>query len=73
MPTTANPIDALTLDFLTWIHDAPRRRDEVLSAWRSSCPRLTVWEDALAERLVQVGSDGNVAVTARGRARLFVP
>ncbi|GIL39716.1 hypothetical protein [Roseiterribacter gracilis] len=71
--TLANPIDSLTLDFLAWIHAGQRSRDDVLSAWRSSCPRLTVWEDALAERLVQVEPTGRVALTERGRARMFVP
>jgi hypothetical protein len=70
---TANPIDALTLDFLAWVYAEPRKRDEVLSAWKSSCPRLTVWEDALADSLVQVEHDGRVALTPRGRARMFVP
>jgi hypothetical protein len=69
----ANPIDALTLDFLAWIHADPRTRDDVLSSWRSSCPRLTVWEDALADTLVRVDPSGHVALTERGRARMFVP
>jgi hypothetical protein len=69
----ANPIDSLTLDFLAWIHTGRRKRDDVLSAWRSSCPRLTVWEDALADSLVRVEPSGQVALTERGRARMFVP
>jgi hypothetical protein len=69
----ANPIDALTLDFLSWIYAGPRTREDVLSSWRSSCPRLTVWEDALADELVRVDPSGHVALTERGRARMFVP
>lgn len=39
-------VDALILDLLEWIGPGPRRYDEVLEAWRTSCPRLPVWEDA---------------------------
>jgi hypothetical protein len=46
-----------------------------MDAWRSSCPRFTVWEDALADHLIQVESDGpcrqmEVTLTPRGRALL---
>ena len=36
----------LILDFLEWLAPAPRSYGEVVEAWRTSCPRLTVWEDA---------------------------
>ena len=36
----------LVLDFLEWIAARPRPYSEVMDAWRTSCPRLTVWEDA---------------------------
>ena len=39
-------VDALVLDLLEWIGPAPRPYDEVLDAWRTSCPRLPVWEEA---------------------------
>ena len=39
-------VDALVLDLLEWIGAAPRPYDEVLDAWRTSCPRLPVWEEA---------------------------
>jgi hypothetical protein len=42
----ADPIDALILDLLEWIGPRPRAYAEVLDAWRTSCPRLPVWEDA---------------------------
>ena len=75
--TAAPPIGALTRDFLCWLASAPRTYDETMTAWRSSCPRLTVWEDALADGFVRVergsgGSMGRAAVvlTRRGRAAL---
>lgn len=38
------------IQFLQWSADRPRRREDVMEAWRSSCPRFPVWEDACAER-----------------------
>jgi hypothetical protein len=39
--------EALVLDLVEWLAPAPRPYAEVLETWRTSCPRLTVWEDAL--------------------------
>jgi hypothetical protein len=39
-------VDALILDLLEWVGPAARPYDEVMEAWRTSCPRLPVWEDA---------------------------
>ena len=39
-------VDTLILDLLAWLGPAPRPYDEVMEAWRTSCPRLPVWEDA---------------------------
>jgi hypothetical protein len=38
--------DPLVLDFVEWVAREPRVYAEVVAAWRTSCPRLTVWEDA---------------------------
>jgi hypothetical protein len=54
-----------TLELLTWIAARPRTYAEAIDAWRTSCPRHAVWEDALADGLVQV-VDGRVILTARG-------
>ncbi len=43
MPDT---LESLVLDLLEWIDRTPRPYAEVLDAWRTSCPRLPVWEDA---------------------------
>lgn len=37
----------LILDFLAWIEPGNRSYGEVMEAWRTSCPRLPVWEDAV--------------------------
>ena len=39
--------DALVLDLVEWIGRGPRPYSEVIETWRTSCPRLTIWEDAV--------------------------
>src|SRR5262245_38891226 len=58
---------ALMIQFLTWIADRPRSRGDVMEAWRSTCPRLSVWEDAVIDGLVQIDPASRVTVTERGR------
>ncbi|MCC7272568.1 MAG: hypothetical protein IT561_07865 [Alphaproteobacteria bacterium] len=55
--------------FLSWIARRPRSYEETMDAWRSHCPRLSVWEDATSEGLVRIGNR-QVELTARGRAVL---
>ena len=38
--------DPLVLDFVEWIAREPRPYAEVVGTWKTSCPRLTIWEDA---------------------------
>lgn len=38
--------DPLVLDFVEWVARAPRAYAEVIATWKTSCPRLTIWEDA---------------------------
>jgi len=42
----SDTVGALVLDLLEWIGPDARPYAEVIDAWRTSCPRLTVWEDA---------------------------
>ena len=62
----------LMVQFLAWIAERPRSHDDVMDAWRSSCPRFPVWEDALVEGLIRYepGSRRMVALTPKGRAHL---
>jgi hypothetical protein len=66
----------LTLLFLSWIAERPRTYPEAMDAWRTSCPRLSIWEDAIIDGLVAVGRDDKpdgaktVALTPRGQAAL---
>ena len=43
----ADTADPLLLDFIEWIAREPRLYSEVIATWRTSCPRLTIWEDAV--------------------------
>ncbi len=67
-------VDALVLDLLEWIGPAPRSYDEVLDAWRTSCPRLPVWEEANERGFVvrrhQAGVGVLISVSAAGRDHL---
>jgi hypothetical protein len=60
----------LTIDFLAWLNAAPRSYAEVMDVWRTSCPRLTIWEDALDAGLVmhvrRPGEPAMVGVTEKG-------
>jgi hypothetical protein len=40
-------INPLVFDLLEWLAISPRPYAEVMDAWRTSCPRLTIWEDAV--------------------------
>jgi hypothetical protein len=60
---------ALVLDLLEWLAAAPRPYADVMAAWRTSCPRLPVWEDAVDGGLV-VEEGAVVRVSARGLAML---
>jgi hypothetical protein len=61
--------DAPTVELLTWISERRRTYGETIEAWRSHCPRLTVWEDALVAGLVCVVRD-EVVLTPLGRTAL---
>ena len=62
-------LDAPVLQLLEWLAERPRGYGETIEAWRSSCPRLTTWEDALADGLVRVRG-GRVELTPHGEDSL---
>lgn len=70
----SDPVDALIVDLLEWIGPRPRPYAEVLDAWRTSCPRLPVWEEANARGYIEhchdAGRAATVAVSAAGREHL---
>ncbi|HZL01027.1 MAG TPA: hypothetical protein VFC47_14140 [Caulobacteraceae bacterium] len=68
------PTEALIGDFVAWLASGPRPYAEVMEVWRTSCPRLTVWEDAVDRGLVARRHDGDgrvcVGLTEVGQALL---
>jgi D-3-phosphoglycerate dehydrogenase len=63
MPDT---VESLILDLLEWIGSRDRTYEEVMDAWRTSCPKLPVWEDANDRGLVAI-VHGRVRLTDAGR------
>ena len=71
----ADPTRALTLQLLQSLAERPPPYAEVLETWRTSCPRLSIWEDACIDGLVDCAPESPpelqlVTVSARGRALL---
>jgi hypothetical protein len=70
----AQTADPLVLDFVEWIAREPRAYSEVIEIWRTSCPRLTIWEDAAdrgyVARETKAGLGLVVKVTERGKELL---
>ena len=70
----ADTLHPLVLDLVEWVAKEPRSYSEVLEAWRTSCPRLAVWEEALdrayVARGVASGCRAVVRVTDLGRSFL---
>ena len=66
----ADSMDALVLDLVEWIAREPRLYSEVIETWRTSCPRLTIWEDAVdrgfVTREAATGAFVKVAITEDG-------
>jgi hypothetical protein len=67
-------VDALILDLLEWIGTESRPYTEVIEAWRTSCPRLPVWEEAnergFLEHHREPGCRTCVSVSTLGREYL---
>src|SRR4026207_135024 len=68
-----SPPSALTLELLDWIGERPRTYGETMAAWRTSCPRMPIREDASSDGLVMVPSgsgdpnEAPVCLTPLGR------
>jgi hypothetical protein len=62
-------VEALIVDLLQWLAERDRTHEEAMNAWRTSCPRLPVWEDANDLGFVAI-KQGIVSITSQGRAFL---
>jgi hypothetical protein len=65
----------LMLEFLSWISSRRRTYAEAMNAWQTTCPRHTIWEDAIIGGLVQMSraetvDEPEVTLTPRGKAYL---
>jgi D-3-phosphoglycerate dehydrogenase len=66
--------EALILDLLEWVGAEERGYVETMDAWRTSCPRLPVWEEANDRGLVTRKFERGCAVvqlTEAGRELLL--
>jgi hypothetical protein len=69
------PVSLSIVEFLNWVSSRPRTYAETMEAWRSTCPRNSVWEDALIGGLIQIETgctmnQSKVILTPRGRSIL---
>lgn len=71
----SEPAELLMEEFLHWIAARPRCYGNVMEAWRTSCPRLPVWEMAMGQGLVRINhsprtamADCPVVLTEAGQA-----
>jgi hypothetical protein len=71
-PAIPPSVSLLTVQFLAWLADRPRTYADVMEAWRSTCPRISVWEDCFVDGLVRYdgGPSRTVTLTPQGRAVL---
>ncbi len=68
-------MSTLLVELLAWVAARPRTYSETMEAWRTSCPRMPVWEDATDGGFVEIVHGAGlqqliVRLTASGRAML---
>ena len=77
---TDTVVEALVLDLLDWLESGERTYTEVMDAWRTSCPRLPIWEEANdrglianeyrgGRELIRLTSAGRFLLKRRGRSQ----
>ena len=72
----SDAVTPLLRDLLAWVAIVDRPYEDVMEAWRTSCPRLPVWEEAVDRGLVAQVRDGRAAlvrITGAGRTFLAAP
>jgi hypothetical protein len=66
-------VENLLLDLVEWVGRRERTYQETMEAWRTSCPRLPVWEEASERGFVEVVSaNGRSIVRATSAGLAFV-
>jgi hypothetical protein len=69
----ADTVESLILDLIDFVASKDRTYEEVIDAWRTSCPRLPVWEEANDRGLIAPANQNGCSIirrTAAGRALL---
>lgn len=66
------PSISLTVQFLEWLAAHPRTYAEVMEVWRTSCPRLSIWEDACIAGLVDTASNDATRFVPSAKGREFL-
>lgn len=66
--------EPLVLDLVEWVAKAPRTYEDVMEAWRTSCPRLPIWEDSVDRGLVErnFSASGNIYIVATDSGRALL-
>jgi len=69
----SDTVDNLVLDLVEWVERSERTYQETMDAWRTSCPRLPVWEDACDRGFVQgVNTNAGLVVRATPQGLAFL-
>jgi hypothetical protein len=73
-PPVTDTLVPLVLDLVEWVDKEPRLYSEAIEIWRTSCPRLAVWEDAFERgyvtRVSSPDQSAMVMTTASGQRLL---
>ena len=73
MPTMTDTVEALILDLIEWVELKERTYEETMDAWRTSCPRFPVWEEANERGLVERAvANGRLVVRATPGGMAFL-
>ncbi len=70
----SDDIEALVIDLVEWVAREPRSYAEVFDTWRTSCPRLPIWEEACDRGLVarRISSSGSAIVVVTDAGQRFL-
>jgi hypothetical protein len=64
---------SLILDLLEWLSARDRSYEEVMDGWRTSCPKLPVWEDANDRGLIAMEElKGRCVVRITGSGQILL-
>jgi hypothetical protein len=69
----SDTVENLILDLVEWVGRKERTYQETMEAWRTSCPRLPVWEDATERGFVEAAfASGRSLVRATPAGQAFL-